>query len=44
MKGFSDFDCDVEVGPEDRIITLSTCTYEYDNARYVVMGKLVPID
>ncbi|MGM9587740.1 MAG: class B sortase [Candidatus Limivicinus sp.] len=44
MKGFSDFDCDVEVGVEDRIITLSTCTYEYDNARYVVMGKLVPID
>ena len=43
MKGFSDFDCDVEVGVEDRMITLSTCTYEYDNARYVLMGKLVPI-
>ena len=44
MKGFSDFACDVEIGPEDRMITLSTCTYEYDNARYVLMGKLVPID
>ena len=43
MKGFSDFDSDVEVGPEDRIITLSTCTYEYDDARFVLMGKLVPI-
>ncbi len=44
MKGFSDFESDVEIGPEDRMITLSTCTYEYDNARYVLMGKLVPID
>lgn len=44
MKGFSDFACDVEIGPEDRMITLSTCTYEYDNARYVLMGKLIPID
>ena len=44
MKGFSDFECDVEIGPEDRMIMLSTCTYEYDNARYVVMGKLIPID
>ena len=43
MKGFSDFDCDVEVGTEDHIIMLSTCTYEYDNARYVLFGKLIPI-
>lgn len=44
MKGFSDFASDVTIGPEDRMLTLSTCTYEYDNARYVVMGKLIPID
>lgn len=44
MKGFSDFACDVEVGVEDRVIMLSTCTYEYDNARYVLYGKLIPID
>jgi len=25
------------------ILTLSTCTYEFDNARYVVLGSLVPI-
>lgn len=44
MKSQSDFNCDVELAPTDRVITLSTCTYEYDNARYVVQGKLVPLD
>ncbi len=31
---------DVEVGPEDRIVMMSTCTYEFDEARLVVYGKL----
>ena len=39
----SDFMSDVEVTAEDHIVTLSTCTYEYDEARYVVIGKLVRI-
>ena len=39
----SNFVSEAEVTAEDRIVTLSTCTYEYDEARYVVIGKLVPI-
>ena len=43
MRGFSDFKTDVEVGLDDKLITLVTCTYEYTDARYVLLGKLVPI-
>lgn len=44
MRSYSDFVSEVEVGSDDRLVTLSTCTYEYDNARYVLMAKLVPIN
>lgn len=44
MRGYSDFSCSVKIGLDDRIVTLSTCTYEYDNARYVLMAKLVPLE
>jgi len=40
----SNFKSSVELSAADRIITLSTCTYEYDDARYVLHGKLVPIE
>lgn len=43
MKAQSDFDSPVELSSSDRIVTLSTCSYEYFDARYVVQGKLVPI-
>jgi sortase B len=33
----------VEVTAQDKIVTLSTCSYETDNARYVVYGKLTAI-
>ena len=36
----SDFNSDVEVREEDKIMTLSTCAYEYDGARYIIMGVL----
>lgn len=39
----SDFQADVKLSTSDRVVTLSTCSYEYYDARYVVLGKLVPI-
>lgn len=35
---------DVDIRPDDKLITLSTCTYEFDNARLVVIGRLVRDD
>ena len=43
MRSQSTFDSDVEVSLEDTIVVLSTCSYEFDNARYVALGKLVKI-
>lgn len=37
----STFKSNVEVTSQDKIITLSTCSYEFNNARYIVIGKLV---
>lgn len=34
------FQSDIRPGTDDRIITLATCSYEYDNSRFVVMGIL----
>ena len=42
-KRQSDFTSDVAINPSDRVVTLSTCSYAFDNARYVVVGRLVPI-
>lgn len=35
------YNTDVEVSDQDLILTLMTCTYEYDDARFVVHAKLV---
>jgi len=40
----SDFISDIKPTLHDRIITFSTCTYEYDDARYVVHAILKSID
>ncbi len=37
----SDFDTGVDVSANDKIITLVTCSYDYDSTRYLVMGRLV---
>ncbi len=37
----STFRSDIAVTQNDKFITLSTCSYEYENARYVVIGRLV---
>lgn len=34
------FETHAEIQPDDRFVTLSTCTYEFDNARFVVIGVL----
>ena len=36
----SSFQSGVAVGGEDRLVTLSTCAYDYDNARYVVITRI----
>ncbi|WOC31426.1 MULTISPECIES: class B sortase [Caproicibacterium] len=35
------FTSKVQVTPKDRLLTLCTCTYDFDNARLAVIGKLV---
>lgn len=39
----SAIETDITVLPGDKILTMSTCTYEYDTARYVVLGRMAPI-
>ena len=34
------FKSDIKPGAKDKIITLSTCSYEFDNARFVVFGVI----
>ena len=43
IRDLSTFKSDVEVSETDHIVTLSTCTYERDDGRYVVVGKLTRI-
>ena len=41
IKKKSTFESDIIVQGDDRIITLCTCSYEFNNARYVLFGKLI---
>lgn len=36
----SAFQADCNIAPQDKLITLATCAYDFKNARYIVYGKL----
>lgn len=40
----STFISSVSVNETDSFVTLSTCSYEYENARYVVVGRLIVVE
>jgi len=44
LKDISAFKSDIEPQYGDRIFTLSTCSYEFDDARFVLSGKLTKIE
>jgi len=39
----SDFVSGVEVQTKDRLVTLSTCAYAFRDARYILIGRIVPV-
>ena len=43
MYRLSTFDSDVVMTTEDRMVTLYTCSYDYDTQRQLLVGKLVPL-
>lgn len=43
-KSLADYTTDVKVTTDDRLVMLSTCAYEFENARYIIACKMVPRD
>jgi sortase, SrtB family len=43
LRQASTFVSDTAVGADDRIVTLCTCSYEFNNARFALFGKLTPL-
>jgi len=39
----STFETETEYTVDDRFVTMSTCTYDYDYARFLLVGKLTPV-
>lgn len=44
LKEISRIYADAELTEQDRLVLLSTCSYEFDNARTVLTGKLVEME
>lgn len=44
IKQKSMFDLGVRLSTDDVLLTLSTCTYEFDNARFVIHARLIKED
>lgn len=44
IEDLASYKTDVEVSNTDRLVILSTCAYEYQDARYMVVCKMVPWD
>jgi len=43
-ESLADYVTDVKVSTEDRLVMLSTCAYEFEDARYIIACKMVPQD
>ena len=43
LSAKSTFKAGISLSGEDHLVMLSTCSYEFNNARYVVFGKLTPL-
>ena len=41
IKNKSIYETEIELWEDDKIITLSTCSFEFNDARLVVHGKLM---
>lgn len=42
IKSLATYITTEEMTTEDRLVVLSTCAYEYQDARYMVVGKMIP--
>lgn len=42
IERIADYTTDVRVTTEDRLVMLSTCAYEFEDARYIIACKMVP--
>ena len=42
INNLAEYRTEVKINYNDKIVILSTCAYEYEGARYVIIGKLTP--